>query len=164
MSVSVSLALDHTCSDAVNFAAGAGPLVATSVKLLARKLLVPRLRSFISSGCAITADIPIVRRTPKMLYHLSVIFFFSFYIYTLNLTVQDIKNTKYINDTARSMLYHINPAAYTYKGSFTLYATPQKGREGGREGGAFEFRCSYCETHMGARQRKNVKGKKGRKR
>ena len=28
------------------------------------------------------------------------------------------------------MLCHINPAAYTYKGSFTLYATPQKGREG----------------------------------
>ena len=48
----------------------------------------------------------------------------------LNLTVQEIENTKYINDTARSMLCHINPAAYTYKGSFTLYATPQKGREG----------------------------------
>ena len=44
--------------------------------------------------------------------------------------MQEIKNTKYINDTARSMLCHINPAAYTYKGSFTLYATPQKGREG----------------------------------
>ena len=54
-----------------------------------------------------------------------------FFIYIrLNLKVQEIKNTKYINDTARSMLCHINPAAYTYKGSFTLYATPQKGREG----------------------------------
>ena len=84
-----------------------------------------------------------------------------FFLYIrLNLTVQEIKNTKYINDTARSMLCHINPAAYTYKGSFTLYTTPQKGREGGREGGAFDFRRSYCETHMGAHQRKNVKGRK----
>ena len=39
------------------------------------------------------------------------------------------KNTTYINDTAGSMLCHIRPAAYTYTGSFTLYATPLKGRE-----------------------------------
>ena len=53
------------------------------------------------------------------------------YIYTSkSYRVQEIKNTKYINDTAGSILCHINPAAYTYKGSFTLYATPQKGREG----------------------------------
>ena len=89
--------------------------------------------------------------------------YFVFFIYIrLNLTVQEIKNTKYINDTARSMLCHINPAAYTYKGSFTLYATPEKGREEGREGGTFEFHCSYCKTHMGTcqRKRKMSRGKK----
>ena len=44
--------------------------------------------------------------------------------------MQKIKTTQYINDTEGSMLCHISPAAYTQKGSFILYATPQKGREG----------------------------------
>ena len=68
----------------------------------------------------------------------------TFFIYTSkSYKVQEIKNTKYINDTTGSMLCHISPAAYTYKGSFTLYATPQKGREG-----HLNFRYSYCETHI----------------
>ena len=55
----------------------------------------------------------------------------NFVLYTSkSYKVQEIKNTKYINNTAGGMLCHISPAAYTYKGSFTLYATPQKGREG----------------------------------
>ena len=55
------------------------------------------------------------------------------------------------------MLFHINSAAYTYKGSFAHYATPHKGREG-----HLDFRCSYCETHMEGTpaEKKNVKEKK----
>ena len=55
---------------------------------------------------------------------------FSFiYIYTSKSYKNKKKNTKYISDTAGSMLCHISPTAYTYKGSFTLYAMPLKGRE-----------------------------------
>ena len=43
-----------------------------------------------------------------------------FFIYTSKSNKNKKKNTKYINDTAGSMLCHISPAAYTYKGSFTL--------------------------------------------
>ena len=41
-----------------------------------------------------------------------------------------IKKTNYKNDTPGGMLCHNNPAAYTYKESFTLYSKPQKGMEG----------------------------------
>ena len=52
-----------------------------------------------------------------------------FFIYISKSYKNKKKNTKYINDTAGSMLCHISPAAYTYQGSFTLYAMPLKGRE-----------------------------------
>ena len=78
----------------------------------------------------------------------------------LSLTKYKEINTKYTNDTEGSMLCHTSPAAYTYKGSFTLFAAPLKGREG-----HFEFRYRHCKTHMGARQRKKVaEGKNDRKR
>ena len=56
--------------------------------------------------------------------------FFSFLHTSKSYRVQDIKNTKYINDTAGSMVCHINHVAYIYKGSFILYAKHQKGTEG----------------------------------
>jgi len=40
------------------------------------------------------------------------------------------KRTNYKNDKAGSMLCHNKPAAYTYKESFTLNSTTQKGRKG----------------------------------
>jgi len=40
------------------------------------------------------------------------------------------EKTNYKNKTAGSMLCHNSLAANTYKESFTLYSTPQKGREG----------------------------------
>ena len=52
------------------------------------------------------------------------------FLYTFNpYKIQDTRRKhKNINDTAGSMLCNISLAAYTYKGSFILYTTPQKGR------------------------------------
>ena len=49
------------------------------------------------------------------------------YIYTSNYYILHGKNTKYKYDTAGSMLCHNNPAAYTYKESFTLYSIGETG-------------------------------------
>ena len=52
------------------------------------------------------------------------------FLYTSNsYKIYGEKKNKLQKRYRREYAHHINPAAYTNKGSFTPYATPQKGRE-----------------------------------
>ena len=48
------------------------------------------------------------------------------FLYTHNLLHNKKKQQITKKDTAGSMLYHINPVTFAYKGSYILYAIPQK--------------------------------------